>query len=372
MVCELCGSNDFTKDDDGLFVCDYCRTKYTPAQAQNMLVEGTVRVDRSDEVGKFLKIAEAALNHDNSGEAYDYANRALEIDPNNSRAWFIKGKAAGWSSSLLMPRHKEMIGAFSMAVENAPEEEAQEIKLDAAVELNEVATVVHRLSRAEAFGNPSVEEYWSAHIDRTDEAIALYFKSHEWSGHRQPLDNVISVASALFSGPSYIPPDPAPANSALGMMMEKAGEESRRITRSLSPSGQMYFRGKIEEAAEKIRVMDPDFVTPVPEAPRKKSSTCFVVTATTGNENSLSVRILRSFRDEILSHTQLGTRFISWYQTNGPTLAKAIEGSFALRILSMSVIVAPATLAAGSVLLIRAAVSQRPGASVWPTGTPLA
>jgi len=77
LVCELCGGNDFTKGDDGLFVCGYCRTKYTPAQAQSMIVEGTVRVDRSGEVGNLITLASNALASSNNQEAFDFANKVL-------------------------------------------------------------------------------------------------------------------------------------------------------------------------------------------------------------------------------------------------------------------------------------------------------
>ena len=344
MVCELCGSNDFTKDSDGLFVCDYCRTKYTPAQAQNLLVEGTVRVDRSEDVGKFLTIAQAALSHDNAAEAYDYANRALEIDPSSSEAWLVKGKAAGWSSSLFQPRHKEMIGAFSMAIEHAPEDQRDDIKIDAAAELNEVAVTVHRLSRTQAHQNPDVEEYWNQHIDRTDEAITLFFKSHEWSGNRQPLDNVISVANDLFHGPSYELPDNNPSTTLTGMLISSATANSRRVTRSLNPSGQEYFRGKIAEATDRIRVIDPDFQAPVFVQQEKKALPCFVVTATMGNTQSLPVRVLQRFRDDVLTRTRIGSRFINWYYDVGPRLAEKIGESLTLRALAFVTVVAPATL----------------------------
>lgn len=98
MACQLCSSNSFTKLEDGNFQCDYCRTKYTPAQAKTLLIEGTVRLDRSDDLERFRSISETALRAGNFLEAREYANRLLEIDHKHAHAWFLKGAATGWSA----------------------------------------------------------------------------------------------------------------------------------------------------------------------------------------------------------------------------------------------------------------------------------
>lgn len=43
IVCEMCGNNDLIKQD-GVYVCQYCGTKYTVEEARKMMVEGTVDV----------------------------------------------------------------------------------------------------------------------------------------------------------------------------------------------------------------------------------------------------------------------------------------------------------------------------------------
>ena len=44
MVCEMCGSNNIIKQD-GLYVCQYCGTKYSLEEAKKLFVEGTVQID---------------------------------------------------------------------------------------------------------------------------------------------------------------------------------------------------------------------------------------------------------------------------------------------------------------------------------------
>ena len=60
--CELCGASELTKRD-GMFVCDYCGTKYSLEEARKMMVEGTVevtgtvRIDNSDQTRGLMQIA---------------------------------------------------------------------------------------------------------------------------------------------------------------------------------------------------------------------------------------------------------------------------------------------------------------------------
>ncbi|CAB4932291.1 MAG: hypothetical protein F2842_01605 [Actinobacteria bacterium] len=122
LICELCKSNNFTKDDEGYFVCDYCRTRYTPSQAQSMMVEGTVRLDRSGDVANLTAMSTNALSARNHRECYEYANRVLEIEPANSEAWFLKGTSIGWQSAE-QPRVTELVYAYQRAIEYAHDDE---------------------------------------------------------------------------------------------------------------------------------------------------------------------------------------------------------------------------------------------------------
>ncbi len=322
MVCELCGSNDFTKDDAGFFVCDYCRTKYTPEQAQKMLVEGTVRVDRSDEAEKYLRLAEAALDDMNSSEAYSYANKALEIDTENGRAWFAKGRAAGWTSGLASVNYPEMIGAFERAVSYTEETDGKdELRKRAADEMVKVVTAVQRLSHSEVDESPELDAYWDNHVRRTQDSIETLFRAHRWGAGRPALELIVDLAQSLNKGPMY----------------RDQNEKLRQ--RELRKSQKKQFEASIERAAAEIRFTDPAYEVP-------KQSSCFVVTATMGSETSMPVQVLRRFRDDVLVETGPGQRFITWYGANGPTLAATIAPHRTLRVASLVVIVLPATLVA--------------------------
>lgn len=139
-TCEICGSTDLMKQD-GVFVCQSCGTKYSTEEARKMMAEGTVdvtgtiKVDDSAKIANYYIIAENAYNASNSKEAESYCNRIIEIEPNNYKAWFLKGHAAGWQSTLTNIRLEESVNCFNKALENAPEDKVEEIKKTASDEI---------------------------------------------------------------------------------------------------------------------------------------------------------------------------------------------------------------------------------------------
>ena len=94
LVCEMCGSQDLVKTD-GLYVCQNCGTKYTVEEAKRMMVEGTVQIDNSAFVEKYLANARRALSKDDWEEVEKYYNMVEQNAPNNMEAVFFSsfGKA---------------------------------------------------------------------------------------------------------------------------------------------------------------------------------------------------------------------------------------------------------------------------------------
>ena len=100
IVCEMCGSNELIKKD-GVFECQTCGTKYSVEEAKKMMVdgtvnvEGTVRVDNSAFVEKYLQNARRAKEKEDWEETEKYYNLVEQNSPNNIEAIFYSayGKA---------------------------------------------------------------------------------------------------------------------------------------------------------------------------------------------------------------------------------------------------------------------------------------
>lgn len=67
---------------------------------------------------------------------------------------------------------------------------------------------------------------------------------------------------------------------------------------------------------------------------RESSQSCFVTTAAFGDSNHPMVVEFRNFRDNRLSHTAFGRKFIQWYNLNGPTAAQFIKNRPAMKFIT--------------------------------------
>lgn len=100
LTCEMCGSTDLLKQD-GVFVCQSCGCKYSVEEAKRMMVEGTVdikgtvQVDNTAFVQKYLENARRAKQKEDWDETEKYYNMVEQNDPNNIEAIFYSayGKA---------------------------------------------------------------------------------------------------------------------------------------------------------------------------------------------------------------------------------------------------------------------------------------
>ena len=126
LVCEMCGSSDMVKQD-GMFVCQTCGVKYSLEEAKKMMIEGSVHVDNAHLASNYLSMAKNALDAGNNTEAESYCNKIIEVDPSSFEAWFVKGKAVGWQSTLGHQRISETINAFSNAIMHCPDDEKDEL-----------------------------------------------------------------------------------------------------------------------------------------------------------------------------------------------------------------------------------------------------
>ena len=102
LTCEMCGGTDLVKDG-GVFICQTCGCKYTVEEAKRMMIEGTVdvqgtvKVDNSAFVEKYLANARRAKEKEDWEETEKYYNMVEQNDPDNIEAIFYSayGKAKG-------------------------------------------------------------------------------------------------------------------------------------------------------------------------------------------------------------------------------------------------------------------------------------
>jgi len=153
IVCELCEGTEFIKEN-GMFVCQGCGTRYSVEEARSMMreVDGGAPAaapsapvnavpagnPNQQQVDNLLILATNAYSAGNNEETENYCNRAIELDATCYKAWFLKGKAIGWSSKLDNNRMEEAAHSFCQGIDFAPEEEKEDLKNQAVEELKKL------------------------------------------------------------------------------------------------------------------------------------------------------------------------------------------------------------------------------------------
>ncbi len=100
LTCEMCGGTDLIKQD-GVFVCQSCGLKYSIEEMKKLMIEGTVevqgtvKVDNTDNIQKYLSNARRAKEKEDWEETEKYYNMVEQNDPDNIEAIFYSayGKA---------------------------------------------------------------------------------------------------------------------------------------------------------------------------------------------------------------------------------------------------------------------------------------
>ncbi|MBQ2987985.1 MAG: ankyrin repeat domain-containing protein [Clostridia bacterium] len=123
LTCEMCGSTDLIKQD-GFFVCQTCGTKYSVEEAKKMMIEGTVdiqgtvKVDNSAFVEKYLTNARRAKQKEDWAETEKYYNMVEQNDPTNIEAIFYSTFARVKLALLEAETKDKRQGVFNVLVKS--------------------------------------------------------------------------------------------------------------------------------------------------------------------------------------------------------------------------------------------------------------
>lgn len=189
LVCDICGGK-LVMGSGGIAVCDSCGMEHSPDRMKEKIqeVRGVVRVDNSHMVDNWMKMGTAAAQAGNNEEAYEYFTKVIEVDPNNWRAIFEKGKAGAWQSTLANLRISELYQGIKMALEiidglDLSEEELISIKNEFAVALFNINNAITDLMGQNLFNLD--DKYFDAHWDQM------------WNTRQRYITNVAQLEDAL-------------------------------------------------------------------------------------------------------------------------------------------------------------------------------
>ena len=189
LVCDICGGK-LVMGSGGVAVCDSCGMEHSPDRMKEKIqeIKGVVRVDNSHMVDNWMKMGTAAAQAGNNKEAYDYFTKVIEVNPNNWRAIYEKGKAGAWQSTLANLRISEMYQGIKMALEIIETLDMSEEDLISTK--NEFAVALFNINNA-------ITDLMDQNLSNLDDK---YFDSHwdqMWETRQRYLTNVSQLEDAL-------------------------------------------------------------------------------------------------------------------------------------------------------------------------------
>lgn len=265
LICEMCGSADLIKDG-GVFVCQSCGCKYSVEEAKRMMIEGTVdvqgtvKVDNSAFVQKYLANARRAYEKEDWEEVEKYYNMVEQNAPHNMEAVFFSsfGKAMLSLTDDEYFKREQKFGVLnnSISVINDYFEESDEDKEKVLCKISDAIEKMY-----------SVNFIYSRGTNTPDQARRAYTIK---------LEN--SVRAAFLT-------------------------ELKQI----------------KEVHEDLAYLD-ELINKNSE--QKNTGGCYVATAVYGSYDCPQVWTLRRYRDYTLAETWYGRAFIRTYYAISPTLVK--------------------------------------------------
>lgn len=321
IVCEMCSSHEFKKED-GLFICEHCGTKYSVEEAKKLMVE----IDNSKKMANLYERARKSLEVDDLEHAAEYYKQILDEVPNDWEAYFYSylGETTSFTNSqagsVAANLGNTIPAAYDMAVETGNADEAAErVKL-----ISE--KTAERLAGIAATGKVLLMEYENGDIlfPTGKVKIDLYKNLRPTAQNTIvncviAFDFLIDKVEALYKDGKIS--EEVYKESSLSLLRVKYNIANMDFSPAVGLTEKMIKNEAIQEYAQKIKALDPEFKMPEPKADTS-SGGCYVATAVYGSYDCPQVWTLRRFRDNTLAETWYGRAFIRAYYAVSPTLVK--------------------------------------------------
>lgn len=331
LTCEMCGSTDLMKQD-GVFVCQSCGTKYSIEEAKKMMVEGTVdvqgtvKVDTSDELSNLYQLARRAKSENNVENAAKYYDMILVKEPTSWEAAFYSVYYHALSCKVIQIEssvnsiQNSLDSVFDLiAYHLTDEDEKRQACMQVA--LSSVAAADVFFAGAKSAHDSSLKSFADCYNDD------LYIKVMSEFFRRTAACSTLLVHLESKLRMLY------PANENIKGIALTAMEKANTLFFEFYQA--LYYKKKplifnqlksiCDEPAKLIREhYKPDYTNPFDSVQKSAapSGGCYVATAVYGSYDCPQVWTLRRFRDNTLAETWYGRAFIRTYYAISPTLVK--------------------------------------------------
>lgn len=307
----MCGSTDLIKKD-GVFVCQYCGTKYTVEEARKIMIDGTVdvsgstvKLDTSKELDNLYQIARRAKDDNNSENAAKYYDMILVKDPTSWEASFylvyfkaLECKIAQIQSAAITISNciDTVLNLIKDYVSNRDEQilAVQEVTLRCVY----ISGVLYTGAKNhyDGIGSQIKPDYTQEMVSNCMSSLTIMYKLGDY------IESIFDDYEELF------------------VCIAESWKNGIDKHNQLMP----YLANKnvnkeiMAEYTSKIQKYDKDYQMPTVQ----NNGGCYIATSVYGTYDCPSVWTLRRFRDYELASKFYGRLFIRLYYTISPTLVK--------------------------------------------------
>ena len=313
LTCEMCGSTDMAKND-GVYVCQTCGMKYSVEEAKKMMIEGTVdvqgtvKVDNSSFVEKYLQNARRAYQKEDWEETEKYYNMVEQNDPTNIEAIFYSsyGKAKGSLIDADLYKRQAAFKVLSNCVSI----------------LDDNFNIEKEESQKEIIKNISHDIFTMASSNYVFNQKKNGYGIVVWSDKIETVTLFNNLQGSLIDSLKNIA-DKIPEQEKRIYYYEEALIHAEYVLKHGSLANPKAYQDIIMQLHQLINQIDSSHEIPneAPEAGKKQSG-CYVATCVYGSYDCPQVWTLRRFRDDTLGSTWYGRTFIRTYYAISPTLVK--------------------------------------------------
>lgn len=337
--CPNCGAEiqlDSSREEG---FCSYCGSKVLVKEAINK-----VKIDKSGDIQNFLQLAESALNSNNYEECLTYANKALEVDSNNSRAWILKMKAVDVMGSIknhLRISEFQETGLKAVASANGNDEILKEVYL----------LFLIKAKIAIQFCNNQIRDVENLRKYHTNMMLLDFDHASEKTSQfdESMINNIDMISKKAVDLKNCIPIDFITSNNVYCKIVTEMAEAYVSYSEGFNDrlniyghhladsaiSARKYILDLIKKGLpeEQFANVDVSRINNEQVTQKQGAQGCYIATAVYGAYDCPEVWTLRRYRDFTLDKTWYGRLLIKSYYKISPFLVRYFGNTSLFRLL---------------------------------------
>lgn len=301
MVCEMCGSNNIIKQD-GLYVCQYCGTKYSLEEAKKLFIEGTVQIDNSKEINNLYALARRAIDNGDYEKGERYYEQILLNNPDDWEAYFysLYCKAMCCKIAEIQTMLQLLNESLGTIFDLIYEIDNEKLRYAATKEMS-----INLLSLDSMLYNAEVSHYNKIDSSIRYKYVEDYIETCEES---ILLSHMLGESIEIYFGEEYAKDLSVPA-------WKQGVQQFKDLIPKLANKDIQVE--EMMKRVQKIQKYDSTYQTPT-----VSTVGCYIATSVYGSYDCPEVWVLRRYRDNSLSKKAGGRLFIKVYYALSPTIVK--------------------------------------------------